>query len=436
MQQSSDDQSLDERLDAMLQKMILSIDDRIGRQLEEVIQHKSFKNLEALWRNLDALISQGYPAGKVRIRILDMNWHQLSSDLSLSFSLRDSSLYRRIYQQEFSTYGGHPFGLLVINHSVTTDIETDRQHDDLFTLQLLGELGHEALCPVVTGVSKHFIGTSDADVWTDPKRLRRIFASADFADWRRLRSEPVSQFLGLTLPAIKVRDPWQNYHEGFLFNEQPVTGSDSHILWGNSAFALARNVLREFCRIHWFGFLRCGSNTRDGGAIVDLYQPVVTSLRITHSLEHFYSESGFIPLSSGYLDGKVGIFNNRSVHQPGGGENGEIHCMLQTTLLACRIGHYLKAQIRDKTGSYKTASDCEHELNSWLQKYTSNIDRAEEHILARYPLKASQASVTEDPDTGRFYCQISLQPQYQFDFLSSSIQLRTELGSVDKKGRL
>ncbi len=424
--------------EAVVQKLISEIDECLSRQLELIIQAPVFKELEALWRNLSALIGEGYPRGQVRIRILDMTWQQLSDDLNLSFSLKESLIYRRVYQQEFSTSGGQPYGLLLINHAVSTDVDHITGHDDLYTLQLLGQLGHEALCPVLMSASDNFIGTSDPDVWTDPERVRRILASDDFSSWQQLRAEPVSQFLGLTIPALQVRQPWSDYSNQFLFDEQPAYYSDSHILWGNSAFALARNVIREFCRISWFGFLRTGSSPRNGGAIVDLFSPAVASVRITPLLENFYSDRGFIPLSTGYLDKTVGIFSNRSIFHPeaAGSSDNAVASMLQTTLLACRIGHYLKIQIRDKIGSYKTAAECERELNRWLQTYTSNVEHAEEHILARYPLKKAQVRVIGHSSSGHYHCQISLQPQYQFDFLSSSIVLKTELASTERSGRV
>ena len=224
-----------------------------------------------------------------------------------------------------------------------------------------------------------------------------------------------------------------------MFNEQSALEPGSDTLWGNSAFALAGNILREFCRISWFGFLRSGHDVRSGGAVVNLYNEPAISLRVTPALENFYSDNGFVPLASGYLDGQVGIYSNRSVYQPPAtrdrNSDETVISMLQTTLLACRIGHYLKVQIRDKIGSYKSAAECERELNSWLQTYTSNIEHAEEHILARYPLKRSSVKVDGDADNGRYHCQVSLQPQYQFDFLSSSIVLRTELGAANAKER-
>ncbi|MGY0217411.1 type VI secretion system contractile sheath domain-containing protein [Endozoicomonadaceae bacterium StTr2] len=430
----------DDWIEAVVQGVIASIDDVMGRQLEQVIQADCFKQLEALWRNVQALAGEGYPRGQIRIRLLDMTWQQVSDDLNLSFSLRDASLYRRVCLQEFSTPGGQPFGLLVVDHAITSELDPVSGHDDLFTLQLLGQLGREALCPVLMSIANDFIGTNDPDVWTDPARVRRILASDDFTGWRQLRQQDDTRFVGLTFPALRVRDPWHDYHDQFIFSEQDALFPDSNTLWGNSAFAMARNVLREFCRISWFGFLRSGTTVNNGGALVDLYPSPVTALRLTPELENFYSDNGFIPLGTGYLDGKVGIFSNRSVFQPqafnGHASDDVVISMLQTTLLACRIGHYLKVQIRDKIGSYKSMGECERELNEWLQAYTSNIEQAEEHILARYPLKRARVRVEGDEKTGRYHCQVSLQPQYQFDFLGASILLRTEMEGNVNKGRV
>lgn len=424
-------------VEGVIQKLVAGIDEMIALQLSVIIQHARFKQLEALWRGL-AYMMDAIPAGQsaktIQIKILDMSWEELSDDLNLSTRLQSSILYRMIYQQELNTLGGHPFGLLLVDHPVSMSIDPVSIHDELYTLQLLAELGKESLCPVILPVADNFLGTDDVDIWTDPVRVRRILDSDDYAGWRRLRSLPVSRFIGLTLPEVLLRAPWRKCYRKIVFDEIPVNGMGSDYLWGNSAFAFAGNVIQEFGRIRWFGFLRIAGES--GGAVVQPRNnlPSGARFRFTDNLEEFYSEQGFIPLMTCYLDHQLAFFNNRPVYRPPVDEDeSRITSMLQTTLIGCRFGHYLKVLIREHIGSYCSAEACQRDLNDWLQGYTSNVDYADDSVLARYPLKRSRARVFGDERLGSYQCEIELQPQYQFDVINTSILLKTsasELASV------
>ena len=424
-------------VEGIVQKLVAGIDEMVAMQLSTIIQHARFKQLEALWRGLVYMIDTipaGQSAKAIHIRILDMNWEELSDDLNLSTRLQSSILYRIIYQQELNTLGGNPFGLLLVDHPVSMTIDPVSSHDELYTLQLLAELGKEALCPVILPVANDFLGTDDADIWTDPVRVQRIISSDDYSGWRRLRSLPVSRFIGLTLPEILLRSPWRECYRRIVFDEFPTKGLGSDYLWGNSAFAFAGNIIREFGRIRWFGFLRIAGNS--GGAIVQpgKKEPSAARLRLTDSLEEFYSEQGFIPLMTSYLDHQLVFFNNRPVYRPPANDDElRITSMLQTTLIGCRFGHYLKVLIREHIGSYRSAQACQQDLNDWLQGYTSNVDYADDSVLARYPLKRSKARVFGDDRLGQYQCEVELQPQYQLDIINTSIVLKTsasELASV------
>lgn len=424
-------------VESIVQRLVAGIDEMVALQLSAIIQHPRFKELEALWRGLAYMmeaIPAGHSAKSIEVRILDMSWEELSDDLNLSTRLQSSILYRIICQQELNTLGGHPFGLLLVDHPVSMNINPVSMHDELYTLQLLAELGKEALCPAILSVADDFLGTHDVDIWTDPVRVQRIIDSDDYAGWRRLRSLPVSRFIGLTLPDILLRAPWQKCYRKIVFDEIPVNGMGSDHLWGNSAFAFAGNVIQEFGRIRWFGFLRIpGEN---GGAVVQPRNnlPSGARFRFTDNLEEFYSEQGFVPLMTCYLDHQLAFFNNRPVYQSPVDENeSRITSMLQTTLIGCRFGHYLKVLIREHIGSYRSAEACQRELNDWLQSYTSNVDYADDSVLARYPLKRSRARVFGDEKLGIYQCEVELQPQYQFDVINTSIVLKTsanELASV------
>ena len=422
-----------QQTEATIQKLVAAIDEMVALQLCTIIQHPRFKQLEALWRGLIYMMEVSPLLTMVKIRVLDMSWTELSDDLNLSAQLQSSFLYRLVNQQELNTLGGEPFGLLVIDRPVSVELDEVSGHDDLYTLQLLAELGQESLCPVVLPLARDFIGTDDPDVWSDPERVSRIMESDDFMGWRRLRRQGASRFLGLTLPEILLRKPWRGCYSRLMFNEYATYGMGSDYLWGNSAFAFAGNVIQEFIRIRWFGFLRVPGER--GGAIVQQRGDVcgAARLRFTDSLEEFYSEQGMIPLATCYLGHELAFFNNRSVYQPPGDEDdSRIISMLQTTLIGCRFGHYLKVLIREHIGSYRNAQACQRDLNDWLQNYTSNVDYGDDSVLSRYPLKRSKVVVGGNESLGTFHCEVELQPQYQFDVINTSILLKTDVSELSE----
>ncbi|WP_062268601.1 type VI secretion system contractile sheath domain-containing protein [Endozoicomonas arenosclerae] len=415
--------------EALIQKLVAAIDEMIQQQLSLIIQHPRFKELESLWRGLLHLNSCSQPSPATRIRILDMSWSELSDDLNLSSSFQSSVLYRLINQQELNTLGGHPFGLLVVDHYVSLNASDNTDHDEIYTLQLLSELGQASLCPVIMALSPNFLLTRDQEVWSNPQRVSHILASDDFSGWRRLRNLPSSRFLGLTLPQFLVRAPWHHYYQGIRFDEISTYSPVSHHLWGSSAFALAGNIVSEFNRIHWFGFLRVAHG---GGAVVnDQQKNLVARVKLTDRLGEFFSEHGFIPMETCYLGQELAFFNNRSIYKPANKLNDQkITSMIQTTLIGCRFGHYLKVLIREHIGSYDSAEACERQLNAWLQEYTSNVDQGNDQILARYPLRHSKAEITGDKNLGIYTCVVYIQPQYQFDFIKTDIVLKTDASEL------
>ncbi len=423
------------RAEASIQKLVAAIDEMVCLQLSTIIQHSAFKALESLWRGLSNLVQRNQNPASTLIKVMDMSWEEVADDLNLSNRFQSSLLYRLINQQELNTLGGHPFGLLVFDHYVSFTQTRFSVHDEIYTLQLLSELGQETLCPILMSAAPDFLFTDDLEVWSNPERISRILASEDFNDWRRLRTLSSSRFLGLTLPQILVRPPWQACYSGIRFDEVPTVMPDSHYLWGSSAFALAGNIICEFNRIHWFGFLRVAEK---GGALVSNPSELLLAarVRVTDRLGEFFSEQGFIPLETCYLNHNLAFFNNRSIYNPPAGRDDlKIISMLQTTLIGCRFGHYLKLLIRENIGSYDSAETCERQLNIWLQEYTSDVDQGSDEVLASYPLRKSRARIRGNKAFGIYQCEVELQPQYQFDFIKTSLILKTdssEIKSIDQ----
>ena len=108
--------------------------------------------------------------------------------------------------------------------------------------------------------------------------------------------------------------------------------------------------------------------------------------------------------------------------------NARISARLPYLLNASRFAHYVKANMRDKVGSFMTADNVSTYLNNWISQYVLLSDDAGDDIKARYPLREARVDVSEDPgNPGAYKCVIFLRPHFQLEELTASIRLVAEL---------
>ena len=118
---------------------------------------KKFEALEGRWRNLHELVNLPVNYKALKVRVFNISWREISQDLNISTSVKHSRLYNLIANREFNTLGGEPYGLIVIDHNLTLDIDYENEFDDLYTLELLASLGEKSLCPIILDADEVFI---------------------------------------------------------------------------------------------------------------------------------------------------------------------------------------------------------------------------------------------------------------------------------------
>ncbi|WP_255611667.1 type VI secretion system contractile sheath domain-containing protein [Marinobacterium arenosum] len=423
-------------LRARLNRLIAELDLQLSEQLSEIMHQPAFTELEAGWRNLKSLVTLPVNYQRARVKLLDISWQELSQDLNTCNTLRSSTLYNMIGNRELNTLGGLPFGMVVVNHDVSMEMGIDDDYDDLYTLELLGQLGSLCLCPFIMSPAEDFFGEIDAGWLSDVQRIEKILEGPDYTGWQRLREQTAARFIGLAMPKIRLRPAYRDRRIGFIFNERVGRRPG---LWGSAAFAFASIALREFNRLGWFGFMKSRWQERYQGALINLPAAASSSqqsplrnpqpnVRLFGNLAGFYAKQGFVPISHSPLTDKYYFNGNNSVWKPGPKDDDQVVCQLQTTLMICRIAHYLKVQIRSMIGNFHSAAECELFLSQWLDNYSSNVVSGDEDILARYPLKKGKVKVKEiDGSQGRYVCEVLVQPQYQFDHFFGEVLLTTDL---------
>lgn len=433
-----------------IDRLIASIDALLSAQVNAILHHPRFQQLEASWRGLAYLVTASATTRRVRIRLLDVSWRELARDFECAIDFDQSQLFDKVYGAEFGTPGGEPFGLLIGDYYVRHQRSAEHPTDDVGTLKAIAAVAAAAFCPFVTGCAPGLLGVDRfADLASDVD-LARSFEGLDFARWRSLREADDARFVGIALPRILLRQPYRDDPrrvDGFRFRERAGAPDAAEFLWGNAAFAFAGVAMRAFDHYGWFADLRGVPDDLDGGGLVaDLpghgFQSDGRStmanapldVYLTDRQEKQLSELGFVPLSRvGYLDACV-FYSAQSIHRPKGYDrpgataNARLSAMLQYVLCASRFAHYIKTIGRDRIGSFTTAADFEEHLRRWLQGYCLANEDAPTALMARYPLRDAEVQVRDIAGRpGTFGCIIHLKPHFQLDDVQTSFRLVTEL---------
>ncbi|HAS6309874.1 TPA: type VI secretion system contractile sheath large subunit [Vibrio vulnificus] len=430
---------------------IESIDREVSAQLDEILHHRQMQKLEATWRGLNYLVQQkDHNAGDlVKVKVLSCTWEELKKDSERAIEFDQSALFKLVYQNEYSMPGGEPFGLLIGDYYLCGGQNAMVVEREINILRKISQSAAAAFSPFIMSVEPSVFGSDYFENIASMKNVYAQFEQNEYVSWKRLRAEEDVRFIGLTLPNLLYRQPYQSdgsRSDSFVYNER-IRDSHQDLLWGNAAYSFAAVIVRAFQEHGWFTHIR-GHKTGDysQGIIqppslcqVDLpgkggrYRAPL-NLKITEKREQELADCGFIPLSPVAETPFVSFTSNISLHKPqqfaskGASVNARLSSMLQYTLCVSRIAHYLKVMGRDRVGSYQDAQSIERDFQAWLHKYTTASDEASDELRAKYPLNEAKIKVTEKLGSpGKYYSVIHLRPHFQLDQMVSSIKLITEL---------
>ncbi|MBI3186935.1 MAG: type VI secretion system contractile sheath large subunit [Gammaproteobacteria bacterium] len=429
---------------------IATIDELINDQLNEIIHQPAFQKLEASWRGLHYLTVQSYGIRNLKVRVLDVNWAEVSKDISRALEFDQSQLFQKIYSEEYDTPGGEPYGVIIGDYEIAHKASGTHKYEDLSVLEGLSHIAAASFAPFLTSAAPELFGLDDFATLGTPLNYEKIFSQDEYIKWRSFRERPDSRFVGLTLPHILMRRPYRTKpgsFKGLYFYEKCSDSDPSNYLWGNASYAFAGILIREYANVGWFGHIRGVPRNQIGGGLVttlpvdtfatdaaDIARKPVVDVIITDAVEKEISNMGFIPLCQCYDTPFAAFYNNQSIQIPKRMEsrdatiNAKLSAMLQHILCGSRIAHYIKVIIRDKVGSFITADECEDYLRNWLFRYTTGREDLDWEEQARYPLREAAVRVKEHPEKpGQFVCVIHLRPHYQLDNMVSELELVTVL---------
>ncbi len=425
---------------AMVSQRIAQIDELISSQLNEILHHEAFQELESTWRGMNYLVMNSETGLSLKLRVLNVQKKELLSDLEKAVEFDQSALFKKVYSEEFGTFGGAPYTCLIGNY------EFGRHPQDSTLMELIAQVASAAHAPFIAGSSPSLFDMDSFTELGNPRDMAKLMESTELVKWRSFRDSDDSRYFVLTLPRILLRLPFGPDTipvEEFNFVED-VNGTDHEkYLWGNACWALGQRITDAFSKHKWCAAIR---GVEGGGAVTglpthtfktdagDIALKCPTEIAITDRREKELSDLGFLPLVhckgtdyaaffGGQTTNKAKIYNKDSATA-----NARISSMLPYILASCRFAHYIKAMMRDKIGRFLTRGQTEDFLNNWIADYVLLDDNAQQDVKAKHPLREARVDVTEDPSQpGVYRAVVFLRPHFQLDELSVSLRLVAEI---------
>jgi type VI secretion system ImpC/EvpB family protein len=438
-----------DELRGLLDRDVAAIDALLSEQLDAILHHERLRRLEGSWRGLAWLVGGLDQGARLKAKLLNVSWAEICRDLERAIEFDQSHLFRKVYEDEFGTPGGEPYGLLIIDHDIRHRPTPTARTDDVNALAALAGVAAAAFCPTILGASPALLEVDDFADLATVTDIAGALRNADHARWRSMTTRGDTRFLGIVLPRLLARAPWEDNGtraDGFRYAEYAPEAKDR--VWMSAAFAFGQVVGRAFANSTWPGDTRGADLDRLGGGIVDempveSYRTDPDGVWIRKSVEIIWNDrqerelldAGLIPLASiPHADELVfGAARSPLIAQRYTGANAEaananarLSNQINTIMCASRFAHYIKMMGRRMVGSFKTAAEIEDVLDTWLKQYVRS--NAPYETRARYPLIAGKVSVQELPGKpGSFGCTVQLQPHYQIDDVAASFQLVTDL---------
>lgn len=432
--------TVSEDLVASIEARIAQIDKVLSEQLSAVMHHPDFQKLEGSWRGLNYLVNKSETGTSLKIQMLNVTKKDLVKDFKSASEWDQSAVFKKVYEEEYGTFGGAPFASLI------GDYEFSNHPEDLYLLEEMSHVAAAAHAPFVAAAGAGIFGLDSYTELGRPRDLAKVFDTVEYAKWKSFRSSDDARYVALTLPHTLGRLPYGSKTapvEAFNF-EEDVSGKDhDKYLWTNAAYAMGTKLTDAFAKYGWCVAIR----GVEGGGLVEglpthtfatdegeVALKCPTEVAITDRREKELADLGFVPLVHCKGTDYAAFFSTQSVQKPkqydtdSANANARMSAQIQYIMATSRFAHYLKSMTRDKLGSFMSRSECEGFLNRWINNYVVGSDDAGQEIKAKYPLREARVDVSEVAGKPGYYRAVAfLKPHFQLEGLTASLRLVADL---------
>jgi type VI secretion system protein ImpC len=435
----------DKNVDKSIGDTIKAIDKKLSEQLAAIMHHPDFQKLEGTWRGLNYLVMNSETSAMLKIKVFNVPKKELFKDVDKAVEFDQSQIFKKLYESEFGSPGGEPYGVLI------GDYEFTNHPDDIDLLAKMSNVAAAAFCPFVSAASPELFGFDNWEELTKPRDLEKIFTAIEYIKWRSFRDSEDSRFVSLAMPRVLSRLPYganTKPIEEFSYEEvdasKPVPHKD--FTWMNAAYVMGTKMTAAFAET---GFCTAIRGKEGGGRVEglptfifksddgDSDQKCPTEIGITDRREAELGKLGFLPLShwkntdyAAFIGGQT-TQKPKKYDRPNATANANISARLPYIMATGRFAHYLKVIARDMIGSFKEASNLEDDLNRWINNYVNSNEKAGQEMKAKYPLREARVQVEEIPgQPGSYNAKVWMRPWLQFEELNAALMM---VASIPKK---
>ncbi|MGU3845296.1 type VI secretion system contractile sheath domain-containing protein, partial [Vibrio diabolicus] len=124
---------------------------------------------------LNYLVMNSETISTLKIRMMSMTKKELHKDLSKAVEFDQSQIFKKVYESEFGSAGGEPYGALI------GDYEFTNHPEDIESLRLMSNVAASGFSPFLSAASPALFGF---DEWTElskPRDLDKVFESLEYA---------------------------------------------------------------------------------------------------------------------------------------------------------------------------------------------------------------------------------------------------------------
>ncbi|MCZ2720859.1 type VI secretion system contractile sheath large subunit [Marinomonas sp. 15G1-11] len=436
----------DKNVTKTIENAIAEIDKQMSIQLSAIMQQEEFRRLEGSWRGLGKLVRESETGRSLKIKLVDFQKDELLDQFEDAPAVDRSPLFDALYQKEFGTAGGEPYGLLV------GDFQFSHKDEDVALLRYMGETAAASHAPFIAAANPDMFEFNSFETFNEGKPVAAGFDSPSYASWNAFRESDDARYVSLTLPQTLARLPYGKKGlstNSFDFEElsndsdgNPLPKDNSQLVWSNAAFELGLKMTQSHTAFGWCTAIRGLDN---GGKVEnlpnltykslagDLQQQCPIEVNLTDEREKELSDLGFLPLVH-YKNTNYGVFIGSQTAQkpkvytdPDATSNAAISARLPYIMASSRIAHYLKVMGRDMLGSNLEAADLQKNLQTWIDQYT-NSGATGNAERSKTPLCESAISVVEQPGRPGSYSAVAhLRPWLQLEELTTSVRMVTKI---------
>ncbi len=314
-----------ERPGTPVKQALADLDLILGRQLNEILNHPSVRDLESSWRGLKMLVDRLNFRENVYLEVLPATKSQLNEALH----------YQVVLPEHERGGSGPPLSAIVVDMSFGNGKQEVEQLEDL------AKSGASLQTPIVTDAAPSFFGVQNHERVAGIPPLNQLFEQPEYIAWQKLREEQEASQLALTVPSLLLRYPYgdENPVDGINFNEAGA-------LWGRGCLAVAAAMAQSYVETGWPTHIH--KRRLENFPVVPRPQGhAPLGAVIPSSRQSEFGKAGFTVLGARTNRDTIDVARAQTVARPESHDDlvsqteAKIHVTLPCQLFVSRMAHFL-----------------------------------------------------------------------------------------------